>query len=58
MQNRFHKNTHNDAIIKLDMKENAILTFSLGEMNVTCPLGLLKKSCLILLGSVKSMFLF
>ena len=25
------------AIIKLDMNENAKLTFSLGEMNLTCP---------------------
>ena len=35
MQKRFHKNTHNDAIIKLDMNESAILTFSLGKMKLT-----------------------
>ena len=37
IQRRFNKNTHNDAIIKLDMNENAISTYSLGEMNLTCP---------------------
>ena len=37
MQKHFHKNTHNNAVIKLYMNENAILTFLLGEVNLTCP---------------------